>query len=383
MFAQDFMLASVSISGEISNCKYHQSGHIYFTLKDDKSQIACIMFASDARKLTFRLEEGLSVTMEGRVDIYERSGQYQFYARSAAKNGEGVLYEKFLALKEELMERGMFAEEYKRPIPKYIHRLGVVTAPTGAAVRDIIQITQRRNPWVQIILYPALVQGDGAAASIVNGIHALERQNVDTIIVGRGGGSIEDLWAFNEEAVAEAIFESEIPIISAVGHETDFTIADFVADKRASTPSAAAEIAVFEASRITDMMEGFADDLNMSMDRVLRGYAAKLDHYRTTLEYLSPRSRLIQQKTYTVGLEEKLNDSMSKVLSDNRHRLQVLIMNMKGRSPLEKLNQGYMVGVSAEGRRIGSVNDVNGGDRIKLYVRDGYINASVEDTCGE
>ncbi len=232
MFVQDYMLQSIFVKGEISNCKYHSSGHIYFTLKDEKGIIACVMFAGSRAGLSFRLEEGQQVVVGGTIDVYERDGKYQLYAKQITLDGAGLLYEKFDRLKRELEEMGMFALEYKQPIPRFIKTLGVVTAPTGAAVRDIINIATRRNPYVQIILYPALVQGEQAPASIVNGIHALERLGVDVMIVGRGGGSIEDLWAFNEEIVAQAVFDCCVPIVSAVGHETDTTIIDFVADLR-------------------------------------------------------------------------------------------------------------------------------------------------------
>ena len=240
MFTQDFLLHAITVRGEVSNCKYHSSGHVYFTLKDSAGAIACVMFAGSRKGLSFRMEDGQQVQVTGTVDVYERDGRYQLYARQIERDGEGKLYERFAELKRKLEELGMFSPEYKQEIPKYIHTLGIVTAPTGAAVRDIINISTRRNPYIQIILYPAIVQGDQAAASIVRGIEVLTKRAVDVIIVGRGGGSIEDLWAFNEEEVAEAIFNCPIPIISAVGHETDTTIADYVADMRAPTPSAAA-----------------------------------------------------------------------------------------------------------------------------------------------
>ena len=226
MFTQDFMLNRIYVKGEVSNCKYHTSGHIYFSLKDESGMIACIMFAGQRGGLPFRMREGQQVIVLGNITTYERDGKYQLYAKEIILDGAGALYERFEALKQELGEMGMFAEEYKQPIPKFARTIGVVTAPTGAAIRDIINVAGRRNPYVQLLLYPALVQGEGAAASIVEGIAALEKKGVDLIIVGRGGGSIEDLWAFNEEIVARAIFECRIPVISAVGHETDTTIAD-------------------------------------------------------------------------------------------------------------------------------------------------------------
>ena len=217
MFTQDFLLQSILVKGEVSNCKYHSSGHIYFTLKDGKGAIACVMFACNRSGLKFHMQEGQQVVVGGTIDVFERDGRYQLYAKSITLDGAGQLYERFEQLKRELAEQGLFAPEYKQPIPRFIRTLGVVTAPTGAAVRDIINIATRRNPYVQIILYPAIVQGEQAPASIVNGIRALERCKVDVMIVGRGGGSIEDLWAFNEEIVAQAIFDCSVPIISAVG----------------------------------------------------------------------------------------------------------------------------------------------------------------------
>ena len=244
MFTQDFFLQKVYVKGEVSNCKYHTSGHIYFSLKDETGTISCVMFAGQRRGLGFSMKDGDKVVAGGTVDVYERDGRYQLYVKEITLEGAGALYERFLALKQELEEMGMFAQEYKQPIPPFVRKLGVVTAPTGAAVQDIRNVSLRRNPYLQIILYPALVQGEGAAESVAKGIRMLDEAGVDVIIAGRGGGSIEDLWAFNEEIVARAIFECRTPVISAVGHETDFTIADFVADLRAPTPSAAAELAV-------------------------------------------------------------------------------------------------------------------------------------------
>ena len=249
LFAQDFLLERIAVKGEVSNCKYHTSGHIYFTLKDVTGAIACVMFAGNRKGLAFRMKEGDNVVVKGSIQVYERDGKYQLYAKEITLDGAGALYVRFEQLKQELAEMGMFAPEYKQPIPAYIRTLGIVTAPTGAAIQDIRNIAHRRNPMVRLILYPALVQGEGAAASIVNGIRALEALGVDAMIVGRGGGSIEDLWAFNEEIVARAVFDCSVPIISAVGHETDTTIIDYVADLRAPTPSAAAELAVWSWKR--------------------------------------------------------------------------------------------------------------------------------------
>ncbi len=379
MFTQDFVLNSVKVSGEVSNCKYHSSGHIYFTVKDDKSQMSAVMFASDRRGLQFELNNGDQVEIEGRVDIYEKGGSYQLYAKKITLAGAGDLYQRFEALKKELEERGMFAPEYKIPIPRYIKTLGVVTASTGAAVQDIINIATRRNPYVQIILCPAQVQGEGAAQSIVRGIHALEKENVDVMIVGRGGGSIEDLWAFNEEIVAQAIFDSRIPIISAVGHETDFTIADFVSDLRAPTPSAAAELAVYEAARLDDELTGLKNGLSSAMYEHVRMYRDRCERYALKLKDASPSNQLLQKKTYAMNLEERMENAMRTKVNTNRHKLDVYITRLKGLSPLDKLNQGYSVAVSDGKGRIRSVSEINAGDTYRLYLSDGYLISRVEE----
>ena len=289
MFTQDFMLNRIYVKGEVSNCKYHTSGHIYFSLKDESGTIACIMFASAWSGLSFRMREGQKVVVLGSVNVYERDGKYQLYANEIILEGAGLLYEKFEALKQELEEMGMFADEYKQPIPKCAKTVGIVTAPTGAAVRDIIQIASRRNPYVQLILYPALVQGEGAADSIVRGIRMMEKQNVDVMIVGRGGGSIEDLWAFNEEKVARAIFECRVPVISAVGHETDTLISDFVADLRAPTPSAAAELAVYDYRHVLEQMEAFFSRMRRQMRLKTMLERRRLEQLELRLKHTHPQ----------------------------------------------------------------------------------------------
>lgn len=377
MFTQDFMLNSISVKGEVSNCKYHSSGHIYFTLKDSKGAIACVMFAGNRSGLAFRMIDGQQVVVTGSVDVYERDGKYQLYAREIKQDGAGALYERFERLKAELEERGMFAKEYKQPIPQYINRLGIVTAETGAAVRDIIQIATRRNPYVQLILYPAIVQGDMAVQSIVNGIRAMERFNVDAIIVGRGGGSIEDLWAFNEEAVAQAIFDCPIPIISAVGHETDTTIADFVADLRAPTPSAAAELAVYPIEQLNDRIKEYAYTMQHMFRNRIGQCRSRLEHYRMQIKYLSPVNQIREKRTYALKLEEALQDAMMRKISDRRHRLALYVEQMKGLSPLEKLSQGYSYVSDVQGRTVYSIEQIKPEDELNVYVKDGIINAKV------
>lgn len=377
MFQEDFLLQDICMKGEISNCKYHTSGHIYFTLKDSKGTISCIMFAGNRSGLSFRMTEGMQVLVTGNIDVYERDGKYQIYARKIELDGEGALFEKFQKLKQELLERGMFAPEYKKPIPRYIRTLGVVTAPTGAAVRDIINITQRRNPYVQVILYPAIVQGDAAADSIVRGIQLLEQKKVDVIIVGRGGGSIEDLWAFNEEKVAQAVFDCNVPIISAVGHETDTTMIDFVSDLRAPTPSAAAELAVFDYRMMCQYKEELRTRLQKRMEHRLALEKAGLQRLAALLKSNSPLGKIREKKTYAIQLEEHLQTAMQGQLQRKRHQLAILIERLKGLSPLDKLNQGYSYVSDSNGKTVTDVESVALDDGVQIYVKNGRIDATV------
>ena len=383
MFIQDYVLRKVYVKGEVSNCKYHTSGHIYFSLKDETGVLSCVMFAGQRRGLAFRMKDGDRVVVGGAVDVYERDGRYQMYAKEITLEGAGALYERFLALKAELEEMGMFAPEYKQPIPRFIRRLGVVTAPTGAAVQDIRNISLRRNPYLQIILYPALVQGDGAADSIVKGIRMLDEAGVDTIIVGRGGGSIEDLWAFNEEKVARAIFECRTPIISAVGHEVDFTIADFVADLRAPTPSAAAELAVDDMAQVMYTLSSYQERFQGDMREEIEFQRVRLGQYQMRLKYLSPESRLRERRQTLVDFEDTLRRAMDNKLQQYRHRLGIYLERYQGLSPLAKLNQGYSFVADTDGRGITSVSQVKPGDRVEISVTDGVIQAEVSDSRRE
>ena len=377
MFTQDFILQKIYVKGEVSNCKYHTSGHIYFSLKDETGVLSCVMFAGHRRGLAFRMKDGDRVVVGGAVDVYERDGRYQLYAKEISLEGAGALYERFLALKTELEEMGMFAQEYKQPIPAFIHRLGVVTAPTGAAVQDIRNISLRRDPYLQIILYPALVQGEGAADSIVRGIHMLDQAEVDVIIVGRGGGSIEDLWAFNEEKVARAIFECRTPIISAVGHETDFTIADFVADLRAPTPSAAAELAVADFRQILQNIAGLRDRMQKAMQRMAELGRAQLMQYQMRFQYLNPEAKLRDNRQRLADLDELLRRAMKNRIAEERHMLGIYLERYRGLSPLYKLNQGYSFVSDREGNGIISTKQVHSGDLLEISVTDGVIEAEV------
>ena len=374
MFAQDFALNRISVKGEVSNCKYHPSGHIYFTLKDRLGAIQAIMFAGKRRNLTFQLKEGQQVVVKGSIEVYERDGRYQLYASEITLDGTGDLFKRFEKLRNELEEMGMFAPEYKQPIPAYASRVGIVTALTGAAIRDIINIATRRNPYVQLVLCPALVQGDGAAASIVRGIRRLDAMGLDVLIVGRGGGAIEDLWAFNEEEVARAIFACRTPVISAVGHETDVTIADYAADLRAPTPSAAAELAVYDYRQTQMRLTEYA----LSMHRLL---SRQVTVNRSRL--FSPGRRLNERRQRLADMEGELERLMKGRTTEARHRLALLSGRLHGLSPLERIRRGFGFLTDGDGKKITSVSDVNAGDTVRIQVSDGRITAKAQEITRE
>ena len=379
MFRQDYVLSRVSVKGEISNCKYHTSGHIYFTLKDEGGTLSAIMFASQAKSLSFHLSDGMQVIVSGRIEVYERDGKYQLYANSIVQDGIGDLYKKFEELKKQFQDMGYFESEYKRPIPYFSKKIGIVTASTGAAIHDIMNISYRRNPYVSLVLYPALVQGEGAASSIVSGIEKLDTMGMDVIIVGRGGGSLEDIWAFNEECVAEAIFNAKTPIISAVGHETDFTIADFVADLRAPTPSAAAELAVADIHQIENRIAGYEELVNKAFMKFISQKRAVIDNYSMRLKYLNPVSRINEKRITLDRLKERLDDNMSKLLKDYRHKLEVYASRLHGVSPLEKLGQGYSCTQNENGVPVTSVSNISLGDIITTTLKDGEIISQIKE----
>ena len=378
MFGQDYLLSRLYVKGEVSNCKYHTSGHIYFSLKDETGAIACVMFAAQRSGMKFRLAEGQRVIVFGSVRVYERDGKYQLYANEIVLDGVGLLYERFQALKNELEEMGMFAPEYKKPIPTYCKKVGVVTAPTGAAIRDIMNISKRRNPYVQLILYPALVQGENAASSIVKGIQALDGMGLDVIIVGRGGGSMEDLWAFNEEEVARAIFNCQTPIISAVGHETDTTIADYAADLRAPTPSAAAELAVFNLREVLEKQESYRMRMNQALYNKVRFMRKELETYELRVKALSPAQQLLEKRTLAADLANQLELGMKNNLREKRFLLQMYIEKLNGLSPLKKLNQGYSFVADEKGKAVTSIEGIKESDELTIHVTDGEIRAKVQ-----
>ncbi|MBR6909039.1 MAG: exodeoxyribonuclease VII large subunit [Lachnospiraceae bacterium] len=379
IFNGDYVLRDLTVKGEVSNCKYHSSGHIFFTLKDKNGSVKCIMFAGNRGGLPFKMTDGMLVNVTGYVDVYLADGAYQLYAKSVTKEGAGELYERFERLKEDLEERGMFAEEYKQKIPADVKCIGIVTASTGAAIRDIINVSKRRNPYIQLILYPAIVQGPEAAPSIVKGIKALEKYGVDLMIVGRGGGSIEDLWAFNEEMVAQAIFDCSVPIISAVGHEIDFTIADFVADLRAATPSAAAELAVSEIARIDEAIYSRKEELDGLMMNLLSEKKGRIEHQLRQLKLLDPEYKLRQSKERLARIEIALNDAIEGIIESRRQRLSLLSSRLDGSSPLKRLKSGYAFVTDEKGKRVKSVKQLRSGMKIDMALTDGYATATVDE----
>lgn len=381
MFESDYALNHIYVKGEISNCKYHTSGHIYFTLKDKNAAIACVMFKGMRGGLSFRLTEGLSVIVLGSISVYERDGKYQLYAREIVRDGIGLLYAQYEQLKNKLAGEGLFDETHKKPLPLYAKKIGIVTAGTGAAIQDIINISARRNPYVQLVLYPAKVQGDGAAETIAAGIAAMDAYGVDVMIVGRGGGSIEDLWAFNEEIVARAIYACKTPVISAVGHETDFTIADFVSDRRAPTPSAAAELACADVMSLLRTI----DEYSLRLDRAMAGqiglWRQKIKTMETALKHLSPKHLMQQKRQYLMLLEERLTNKMTETVKAYRHRLETDVQKLEALSPLARLSGGYAFVTDENEAAVRSVSDVREGSRLKVSVTDGTIFAQVQKTA--
>lgn len=377
MFMRDYRLNDISVKGEISNCKYHSSGHIYFTIKDKTSQLSCVMFASMRKNLEFKLEEGQSVVVDGNISVYERDGKYQLYARNITKEGFGKLYEEYEKLKKRLLEEGLFDKSKKRKIPAYAAKIGVVTARTGAVIQDICNVSNRRNPYVQIILYPAKVQGTGAAETIIKGIKYFEKTDVDTIIIGRGGGSIEDLWAFNDEKLARVIAGCKKPIISAVGHETDTTIADYAADLRAPTPSAAAELAVYSYRETVIALREAGHSLRWQMENILKIKKLKLAGYITVIQHESPKNLINDRRMFVADMQEKIENLMRQKLVSSKHQLELYIQEMKGLSPLYKLQGGYAYVSDESGRNIKSVDELKKGEQINLAFKDGYAKAVI------
>jgi len=386
-------LMNVSIKGELTNVKVHSSGHIYFSIKDDKSVMAGIIFAGNRRniKLTEDINpldrtkdgelnnklENAKVVITGQIKVYEARGIYQIYADSIKLDGVGDLYQRFEELKIELAEMGMFANEYKKPIPKYALKVGIVTAKTGAAIWDICSVAAGRNPYVDLYLYNALVQGDGAKESIVKGIETLDNMDLDVIIVGRGGGSIEDLWAFNEECVARAIFSCKTPVISAVGHEIDYTISDFVADARAETPTAAAVLAVFDYNAFLQDLDRYSDLLREKLQKRVESATVKYDNLNLKLNSKAPRVLLNKKINEAQKIEKELLDKLNFIYNNKVVRYNLLLERLKNKNVLDKFKQGYLKAFTLD-KPLLSAENVTKGDEIKIELADGVLNAEVK-----
>lgn len=404
IFARDGLLSSICIKGEISECKYHSSGHIYFTLKDESSQISCIMFSGQRVNLDFELKKGQSIIIYGSINVYESAGKYNVYVKSAELAGAGALYEEIERIKKKLLAEGLFDRKHKKQIPVYIKTLGVVTARTGAAIQDIINICKRRNPYIRIILAPARVQGEGAAKTIIDAAKRLDKQGADVIIIGRGGGSIEDLMAFNDEELARTVFAMKTPVISAVGHETDTTLIDYVSDLRAPTPSAAAELAVYEFAGLEERMVDFHYELVNRLTNAISRERRKLDNFSRLLEYNKPENRIAQKRLELDRIYDRMSERLSgkirlerdrldsdrekmKILLERSHKntIHQLELNreaLRRLSPLEKISGGYVY-ASFNGKALKSASEIKKGDKIEIVLRDGSADCIVEKTKGK
>lgn len=377
IFDSDYALRKIFLKGEISNCKYHSSGHIYFTLKDERSTIRCVMFATDRpRGLHFHMENGQMVIVQGNISVFERDGVYQLYAKEIELSGAGELYIRYEQLKQELLELGYFDFEKKKSLPPYPERIGIVTALTGAAIEDIKSIAARRNPFVQLYLFPAKVQGEGAAESIAKGIRYFDKRCVDIIIIGRGGGSIEDLWAFNERIVADSIYEAKTPIISGTGHEVDMTIADYCADVRAATPSAACEIAIPDVYSVIQQFDRYRDELDGRMQDRVQVYRQQLLDIRRLLEVRHPGTKLLRQKMLCESIGAHLHRSMNTRIKEARHRLNLQAERLHGLSPTARLTGGYVFAQDKGGRPVMSVRQLEIHQTFHLIFSDGEAEVS-------
>ncbi len=383
LIKEDFLLSRIQVKGEVSNCKNHYSGHTYFTLKDSFGVISCVMFAGNKKNLDFELKNGDAVVVSGEIRVYEKTGSYQLYAQRIRKQGEGELALAFLETKKQLEEMGMFDPAYKQEIPKYAQKIGVVTAPTGAAVRDIINVSKRRNPFVQIVLYPAIVQGEAAAPSICEGIRVLDAMGLDVLIVGRGGGSIEDLWAFNTEEVARAVFCCSTPVISAVGHETDTTIVDYVSDLRAPTPSAAAEIASFDRRALDEKISNCRQKLNSRMYSAIDYEKMHCAKTRQQLLSQSPKVKVASYGMKKNRMEELLTAAINRKLEENKNRMKVYAAGLDGLSPAKRLAGGYSFVEDADGHPVRDASEVKVNDPLFIHLQKGSLAVRVEERFSE
>ena len=378
-------LKNIYIVGEISNfLHYFRSGHMYFTLKDDNSQLKAVMFSSNAQRLKFEPSDGRKVLCRGRISVYDKDGAYQFYVDDMQPDGIGTLAVAFEQLKDKLSKEGLFDEIYKKPIPKFPRKIGVATSDMGAAIEDIKNITKRRYPIAELVVVPTVVQGDSAPADICKSIKILDlRDDIDVIIVGRGGGSLEDLWAFNEKIVAEAIFNCNTPIISAVGHETDTTIADYVSDRRAPTPSAAAELAVFDYMEFENKLQNYRKMLTTYEEHFIEKYKLLTKNLENSIQMYSPKNMLLTRKQYISDLQMHLTDCFHTILDSRKHMLQIYAVRLNGLSPLNKISKGFAYVENDSGESIKTVEQLKKGDNINLTISDGKIKASVLEVQGE
>ena len=375
----DFILKNLNVKGEISNLKFHSSGHIYFSLKDENNKVNCIMFKNNAVNLDFRLEEGMKVEIKARLGVYHKEGTYQLYCENIKKAGIGELFEEFHKLKKELSEEGIFDEKYKRALPKFPKRIGIITARTGAAVRDIINVIQRRNKSLDIILYPAKVQGENAADSIIEGIRYFNNEkSVDVIILGRGGGSIEELWAFNNRDLAYEIFNSRIPTVSAVGHEVDFTISDFVSDMRAPTPSAAGELVSPSLQEMINDLLNKKEFLHRAIDRKFLNAKKDVDLLHKGLKGNNPKHIIEKRIKEVNSLEEKLNFLGKRKIDKAKDELIALNSILQTLNPLNTLGRGYSVIMDKKDKVINEVSELKKNDMVKVIMKDGSVNIDIK-----
>lgn len=380
LLENDFILSSLLVKGEISNFKAHSSGHLYFTLKDASGALSCVMFRQDAAGLPFELENGMQVVVYGHISLYEKTGQYQLYAEFMEPLGIGALQVAFEQLKEKLAEEGLFDGDFKREIPKNPSCIAVITSPTGAAVRDILQIVKRRDPNVKVAIFPTLVQGEQAAADIVRSLKLVnEWGKADVIILGRGGGSMEDLWCFNDENVARAVFASEIPVISAVGHETDFTITDFVADMRAPTPSAAAELATTPLAERREAFHRLELRLERDVSALLTSCRRRLDLLKSRPVMERPLERIYRTMMDVEETQQRLDKEMTNRLMQRAERWQYLTNRLEAASPLAVMSRGYVMAVTSSGNLLTSVKQAEVGDRVTLHLQDGKIETNIQE----
>ena len=379
LFIGDPILSNICVEGEISNFKHHYSGHMYFSLKDDKNKIKCVMFKGYNKSIDITLKDGMKVIIEGYISIYERDGNYQLYVRNIKKAGLGDLYIAYNKLLKKLEAEGLFNEVYKKSLPRFPKKIGVVTSSTGAAIRDIITVIKRRFPIVEILIYPVLVQGEGASLEISEGLSYFnDRNDIDLVIIGRGGGSIEELFAFNDESLARVIHKMSIPVISAVGHETDFTISDFVADLRAATPSAAAELGVPKLEDLKDNLEAIFMKLINNQFLLTENKTKELVFYYEKLNSLSPISKLNDNRQYLDSLYKELNSIYYKKITEYRSKLELLGNKLHLLSPLSTANRGYGIITDTSEKLIKSVDEICVGDKFRIILIDGVIEGKAE-----